>query len=441
MVPMTAKKESASATATVGPAKGLRGTVTVPGDKSISHRAVMLGGIAEGTTVIEGFLEGADNLSTIDAFRAMGIVIERHGARVMVHGKGLFGLKEPDDVIDAGNSGTTARLITGILSAQPFFSVITGDESLRTRPMRRVTAPLIEMGAAISGRNGASLLPLAVNGARLKGIGYSMPVASAQVKSCLLLAGLYAEGKTTVTELGKSRDHTERMLRLFGADIKEDGLSVTIRQSKSLKARAVTVPGDISSAAFLMVGAMITDDSELLINDVGVNPTRRGVIDILNRMGGDIELLNERSISNEPVADILVRTSSLKGVDISREELLPAIDEFPVISVAAAFADGRTTVRGAGELRVKESDRLAAMAGALSCLGVGCAESKDGITIEGTGRGSVNSCVIESLNDHRIAMAAAIAALRSKAGITIAGAGSVDVSFPGFFGLLEGLKA
>lgn len=436
---MTAKKESASAT--VGPAKGLRGTVTVPGDKSISHRAVMLGAIAEGRTVIQGFLEGADNLSTIGAFRAMGIVIERQGARIMVHGKGLSGLKEPDDVIDAGNSGTTARLITGILSAQPFFSVITGDESLRTRPMRRVTAPLIEMGAAISGRKGGSLLPLAVNGARLKGIGYSMPVASAQVKSCLLLAGLYAEGKTTVTELGKSRDHTERMLKLFGADIKEDGLSVTIRQSKSLKAREVTVPGDISSAAFLMVGAMITDDSELLINDVGVNSTRRGVIDILNRMGGDIELLNERSISNEPVADILVRTSSLKGVDISREELLPAIDEFPVISVAAAFAEGTTTVCGAGELRVKESDRLSAMAGALKALGAGCAESKDGITIEGMGRGSANSCVIESLNDHRIAMAAAIAALRSKAGITITGAGSVDVSFPGFFGLLEGLKA
>ena len=249
MVPMTAKKERRTAKAL----PKAQGTVTSR-DKSYP-RAVP--GIAR-HDVVQGFLEGADNLSTIGAFRAMGIVIERQGARIMVHGKGLTGLMEPEDVIDAGNSGTTARLITGILSAQPFFSVITGDESLRTRPMRRVTAPLTQMGAAISGRNGASLLPLAVNGARLKGIGYSMPVASAQVKSCLLLAGLYAEGKTTVTEPGKSRDHTERMLQLFGADIKEDGLSVTIRQSKSLKAREVTVPGDISSAAFLMVGAMIT---------------------------------------------------------------------------------------------------------------------------------------------------------------------------------------
>ncbi|MBI5237548.1 MAG: 3-phosphoshikimate 1-carboxyvinyltransferase [Deltaproteobacteria bacterium] len=438
---MTAKKESASDTVKACPAKGLRGTVTVPGDKSISHRAVMIGAIAEGATVVEGFLEGADNLSTIGAFRAMGIVIERAGALLKVHGKGLFGLKEPEDVIDAGNSGTTARLITGILSAQPFFSVITGDESLRTRPMRRVVAPLIEMGAAISGRKGGSLLPLAVNGGRLKGIGFSMPVASAQVKSCLLLAGLYAEGRTTVTEPDKSRDHTERMLRLFGADIKDDGLSVTIKQAKAIKGCEVRVPGDISSAAFFMVGAMITDNSELLIKNVGVNPTRRGVIEILRGMGGGLELLNERDISGEPVADILVRTSSLKGIDISRKELLLAIDEFPVISVAAAFADGRTTVRGAGELRVKESDRIAAMAGALKRLGVGCVELKDGIVIEGMGRGRVTSCVIESRKDHRIAMAAAVAALRSKAGITITGAGSTDVSFPGFFGLLEGVKA
>ncbi len=441
MVETTAEKESASVAVTVGPAKGLKGTVAVPGDKSISHRAVMLGAIADGVTVVEGFLEGHDNLSTIGAFREMGIAIERDGARLNVHGKGLFGLKEPQDVIDAGNSGTTARLVTGILSAQPFFSVITGDKSLRARPMRRVVEPLSAMGAAISGRNGASLLPLAINGGRLKGIGYSIPVASAQVKSCLLLAGLYAEGRTTVAEPGKSRDHTERMLALFGADVKDDGLSVTVKQSESLKGRAVKVPGDISSAAFLMVGAMITEDSELLINAVGINPTRRGVIDILGRMGGDVEVLNERSVSNEPVADILVRTSRLKGIDISREELLPAIDEFPVICVAAAFAEGRTTVGGALELRVKESDRIAAMARALTCLGVPCAESKDGLTIEGVGRASVNSCVVESLDDHRVAMAAAIAALRSKAGITIAGAGSVDVSFPGFFALLEGVKA
>lgn len=420
---------------------GLKGEITVPGDKSISHRAVFLGSIAEGVTEIEGFLDGEDNLSTVGAFKAMGVRIDTTGdGRVRVEGRGAEGLSEPSDIIDAGNSGTTTRLLAGVLSAQPFFTVITGDESLRKRPMKRVVEPLTMMGASICGRKSNSLLPLAISGRKLKGISYSTPVASAQLKSAILLAGLYASGDTTVTEPDRSRDHTERMLSLFGADISTDGKAVTVRSTKRLVGCKIIVPGDISSAAFFIVGAMITPSSELMIKNVGVNPTRTGIIEILRRMGGSITAVNERVVSGEPVADLLVRSSRLKGIDIDGPGLLPAIDEFPVICVAAAFAQGTTTVSGASELRVKESDRVAVMAESLKAVGVNCTEKEDGIVIQGVA-GAVSGGKVKSHGDHRIAMSLAVAALRSERGIEISGAKSVDVSFPGFFTLLESVKA
>jgi len=418
------------------PARGLKGEMTVPGDKSISHRSVFFGSMAEGTTDITGFLEGEDNLSTVSAFRLMGVDIKRDGSRVRVRGKGLSGLSEPSDIIDAGNSGTTTRLLVGLLSSLPFFSVITGDASLKKRPMKRVVAPLVKMGAMISGRKDASLLPLAITGRKLKGIRFESPVASAQLKSAILLAGLSAEGVTTVIEPEKSRDHTERMLKLFGADISVAANAVTVRSTKTLAGCTIEVPGDISSAAFFMAGAALSAESDLLMRNVGVNPTRVGIIDILRKMGGSIEVMDGRETSGEPVAEIRVRSTRLKGVEISGSELLPAIDEFPIICVAAAFADGTTTISGAGELRVKESDRIAVMAECLDAIGVKSEERPDGIVIEGTGGRPVKGGTIKSHGDHRIAMAMAMAALNSTEGIKIEGAESVDVSFPGFFGAL-----
>ncbi|MCC6503364.1 MAG: 3-phosphoshikimate 1-carboxyvinyltransferase [Deltaproteobacteria bacterium] len=407
--------------------------MTVPGDKSISHRSVFFGSIAEGTTEVTGFLEGEDNLSTISAFSLMGVDITRNADRVTIHGKGLTGLSEPADIINAGNSGTTTRLLVGLLSSLPFFSVITGDASLRGRPMKRVVSPLLKMGASIAGRKEASLLPLAITGKKLKGMRFESPIASAQLKSAILLAGLNAEGETTVIEPEKSRDHTERMLRLFGADLSVSGNAVSVRSTKTLAGCKIEVPGDISSAAFFLVGAALTQGSELLIKNVGVNPTRVGIIDVLKKMGGSIEVRGAREASGEPVADLLVRSSSLKGAVITGSELLPAIDEFPIICVAAAFADGTTTIAGAGELRVKESDRIAVMAECLSAIGVKNEERPDGIVIEGTGGKPVKGGTIRSHGDHRIAMSMAMAAINSIDGIQIEGASSVDVSFPGFF--------
>lgn len=437
------KKDIFSGSVLAKPGRGLKGEITVPGDKSISHRSIMLGSIAEGITEVEGFLEGEDNLSTIGAFRAMGVEIERPGSfKVRIKGAGKDGLKEPDNIIDAGNSGTTTRLIAGILSAQPFFSILTGDSSLRKRPMKRVVEPLTKMGASIFGRKDNSLLPLAIQGRRLKGIHYRTPVASAQLKSAILLAGIYSEGETIVEEPEKSRDHTERMLKLFGADINVTGNSVRVSSTNRLTGCKIIVPGDISSAAFFMVGAMITPESELLIRNVGVNPTRTGIIHVLRKMGGSIEVVDLREVSGEPVADILVKTSALKGVDIPGEELLPAIDEFPIICIAAAFANGKTSISGAKELRVKESDRIAVMAESLRSVGVTNEEKEDGIIIEGIeGARTIKDGEIESHGDHRIAMSMAIAALRSKGGIGIKAAQSVDVSFPGFFNTLERVKA
>ncbi len=437
-----AKKDIFGGSLLARPGKGLKGELTVPGDKSISHRAVMLGSIASGVTEVTGFLEGEDNLSTIGAFRAMGIEIEykKDSGIVVVNGKGMRGLTEPTDVIDAGNSGTTTRLITGLLSAQPFFSVITGDASLRKRPMKRVVEPLALMGASISGRNNGNNLPLAITGQRLKGITYKTPVASAQLKSSLMLAGIYAAGATIIEEPEKSRDHTERMLRLFGADVEVDKNSVRVQSTNDLIGCKINVPGDISSAAFFIVGAMITPASALLIRGVGVNPTRTGIIDVLRRMGGSVELQNERVASGEPVADLLVKTSSLKGTEITGTGLLPAIDEFPIICIAAVFAEGTTKITGAKELRVKESDRIAVMSEALSRVGVRTTELPDGIVIEGVGSAAIKGGAIESHGDHRIAMSMAMAALRSDNGVEIDGAASVDVSFPGFFDQLERVR-
>lgn len=438
---METKKNIFAGTLTVAEAGGLKGEITVPGDKSISHRAVILGSIADGTTEIDGFLQGEDNFSTLKAFRSMGVACHQEGSRLTITGSGIDGLKEPDDVIDAGNSGTTARLLLGLLSAQRFFSVLTGDSSLRKRPMKRVVAPLLKMGASISGRNGGSSLPLAISGRKLKGIAYSTPVASAQLKSAILLAGLYAEGETIVKEPEKSRDHTERMLRHFGADISVEGTSVRVSPARRLTGCRIRVPGDISSAAFFMVGASITAGSDLVLRNVGTNPTRTGIIHILEKMGAAIEIISEREISGETVSDIRVRSSHLKGCSITGEELLPAIDEFPIICVAAAFAAGATTISGASELRIKESDRVAVMSEVLAKVGVGNTEKDDGIVIEGNGGTTIKGGRINSYGDHRIAMSMAMAGLRSSDGVEIVGAQSVDVSFPGFFDHLSGVRA
>jgi len=426
----------------IGPVSSpLRGEVSVPGDKSISHRTVILGALAEGETVVRGFLHGADNRATINAFRAMGVEIEeRSDETLLVQGRGRGGLLEPADVINAMNSGTTARLLTGLLAGQGFFSVITGDQSLRGRPMGRVVRPLREMGAEIGGRKGATLLPLAIGPAKLRGITYKTPVASAQLKSAILLAGLYAEGRTMVKEPALSRDHTERMLRAMGAEIKVKGCTVSIEGGSTLHGLDIDVPGDISSAAFFMVAALIVPGSEILIRNVGINPTRTGIIDILKKMGGDIQVGNKRGEGLEPTADILIRASALKGVEIDGEALLPAIDEFPIICVAAAFAEGVTKIRGAGELRVKESDRVAVMAGVLSAMGVRCVEKPDGIEIDGAGFGRLSGGQFETHGDHRVAMSIAVAALGAGGETAIKQASSVDVSYPGFFSDLETVR-
>jgi 3-phosphoshikimate 1-carboxyvinyltransferase len=365
----------------------------------------------------------------------MGVRIDDDGETLHIHGCGLHGLKEPADVLDCGNSGTTIRLITGLLSGQSFFSVVTGDKYLRKRPMKRVVEPLSRMGAKILGRNGGSLAPLAISGGRLQAIDYESPVSSAQIKSSIMLAGLYADGETSVREPTLSRDHSERMFQLFGASIERFDNGVKVRGGVELNAQEVTVPGDISSAAFFMVAALITSASELLIRNVGVNPTRTGVIDILREMGGHIELLNQREVSGEPVADILVRSSGLKGVNISGSVIPRAIDEFPAICVAAASAEGLTTIRNANELRVKETDRITAMAGNLRSLGVQVTECDDGMDINGSER--LLGGEVDSFGDHRIAMSLSVAALVTSSGMTVKDTDCVATSFPNFFQLLE----
>ena len=423
-----------------GSTKPFKGEVAPPGDKSISHRSLMLGSLARGKTVVTGFLNCEDTISTANAMRAMGAGIDINGTDVTTTGNGLRGLKEPGDVIDAGNSGTTTRLFTGLLGAQDFFTVITGDKYLRARPMKRVTDPLRLMGARITGREGGNKLPLAIDGGGLKGISYRLPVASAQVKSALLLAGLYASGETEVIEPEPTRDHTERMLSYMGVSLQRNGESITIKpQEKDFEGRDISVPADISSAAFFMVAALINPGSEVLIRNVGVNPLRTGVIDILKDMGGDISLLDEREVSGEPVADLLVKSSALKGVTIGGALIPRAIDELPVIAAAAAYAEGTTVIKDAAELRVKETDRIKAIATELGKMGAVVEEFEDGMTIAGKERLSGAAC--ESWGDHRIAMAVAVAASRAEGETEIDDAEAVAVSFPEFFDVLRGLRS
>ncbi len=421
---------------------GLKGTLTVPGDKSISHRAVMFGALAEGTTTIHGFLKGADCLSTIGCFQAMGIDIEEKEDTIYVHGKGLRGLQAPDGVLDVGNSGTTTRLISGILAGQNFTSELSGDASLNTRPMKRIIAPLSMMGADITSKNGDGCAPLLIHGRPLSAIHYDSPVASAQVKSCVLLAGLYADGETSVTEPALSRDHTERMLRSFGADIRTEGRTCTITPPKTLHGQHIEVPGDISSAAFFIAAACITPDSDVLIQNVGINPTRAGILEVCRAMGADVSLENVREAGGEPVADIRARTSRLKGTVIEGDIIPTLIDELPVIALMACFAGGQTIIRDAHELRVKESDRIAIVSDNLLAMGADVIPTDDGFLINSRqGSLTLHGASINCAMDHRIAMTFAVAGLNADGETVITDSDCVDVSYPDFFRQLEGLYA
>ena len=417
----------------------LQGNLTVPGDKSISHRALMFGAIAQGETRIEGLLLGEDPLSTARCLRAMGAEISDLNAQeVIIEGIGLGNIQEPTAVLDAGNSGTTVRLMLGLLASHPDrFFVISGDDSLRSRPMSRVVHPLRQMGAEIWGRQNNSRAPLAVQGKTLQGIEYCSPIASAQVKSCILLAGLSAEGNTTVIEPAISRDHSERMLKAFGAKISTDSetRSVTIQGGSTLKGRDVFIPGDISSAAFWLVAAIIVPDSELVIENVGINPTRTGILEALKRMDAEISIENRQVIAGEPVANLRVRSCQLKGAEIGGNLIPRLIDEIPILAVAAIFAEGKTIIKDAEELRVKESDRIAVMASQLSKMGANVTEREDGLEI--IGQGNLVGTEIEAYNDHRVAMSCAIAALNARGKTTINGAQAASISYPDFFETLE----
>lgn len=395
----------------------------------------MLGSIAHGTTTVKGLLRGEDNMATLDAFRAMGVDIRDEGEIVTIKGKGLNGLEEPADILDCGNSGTSMRLITGILAGQKFFSVLTGDQYLRKRPMKRVLDPLGRMGAEIFARAGGNLAPMAIVGKKLNGISYESPISSAQVKSAILLAGLYAFGETHVVEPHLSRDHSERMLRYFGADIEILSNGVKLRGERELQGREVTVPGDISSAAFFIVAALLVPGSELLIRNVGINPTRTGILDILTAMGASLEIVNPRETSGEPVADLLVKSSRLKGIEIGGDLVPRSIDEFPVICVAAALAEGKTIIRDAHELRVKETDRIAAMARNLVKAGAIATETADGMEIHGVEQ--IRGCIADSFGDHRIAMSMLVAGLTAKDGVTVEDVECIATSFPNFTELME----
>ncbi|MDO4642440.1 MAG: 3-phosphoshikimate 1-carboxyvinyltransferase [Cardiobacteriaceae bacterium] len=417
------------------PAKKVQGRLQVPGDKSISHRAIMLAALAQGVTEIDGFLEGEDCLATMRAFQAMGVKIERHGAgRLTVQGVGLHGLHQPNMALDVGNSGTSMRLMAGVLAGQKFDSILIGDSSLMKRPMKRVTEPLGQMGASIS-TSPQGTAPLTIHGQPLKGIDYTLPVASAQLKSALLLAGLYADGITRITETGISRDHSERMLRGFGVRIAQEDQTLILQGGQVLRACDILVPGDISSAAFFIVAALIAPAGDLLLENVGMNPTRAAVIEILREMGGDITILNAREAGGEPVADLHVRASNLYGIRID-ETLVPvAIDEFPIIFIAAACAEGETYATALHELRVKESDRLATMEVGLQALGVECSAGSETMRIRGKRGNAFSGGTVESHGDHRIAMSFAVAALRAHEPITILDCANVATSFPTFYKL------
>lgn len=418
-------------------ATNLKGEINIPGDKSISHRGIMLGAIADGETRISNFLQGADCLSTIDCFRKMGVYIENDESSVTIHGRGLHGLLAPTKVLDVGNSGTTTRLISGILAGQTFSSELTGDDSICSRPMARIITPLRQMGANITSKNANDCAPLLINQARLTGIHYDSPVASAQVKSCILLAGLYANGPTSVSEPFRSRNHTELMLRYFGAEVNVDGYTATVSPEPKLYGTNIVVPGDISSAAYFIAAALIVPNSEVLIKNVGINSTRDGILRVCTSMGADITYLNKKESAGEPIADLLVKSSNLEGTIIEGSLIPTLIDEIPIIAILASVAQGTTIIRNAEELKVKESNRLDIMVNELSAMGVDIEGTADGMVIHG-GK-PLTGITVDSRLDHRIAMSFAIAGLISEGPTTILRSECVDISYPNFFKDLQSL--
>lgn len=420
---------------TISPAHRLRGELTIPGDKSISHRGIMFGSLAEGTTELDGFLDGADCRSTIACFRAMGIDIAQNGTHITIHGKGLHGLTAPDGILDVGNSGTTMRLLSGILAGQDFSTVMTGDASIQKRPMKRVIEPLTEMGASVTSERNDGCAPLHIAGSRLHGITYHTPVASAQVKSCVLLAGLYADGETQVIEPALSRNHTELMLRAFGADLETKNTSTIIRPYPTLRGQHIHIPGDISSAAYFLAAGVLVSDSELVLKNVNTNPTRAGLLTVMREMGADISLEHTRVVSGEEVADIVIHSSSLRGTTVGGDLIPRLIDELPVIAVLAAFANGETVIKDAAELRVKESDRIALITDNLSAMGCDITPTDDGMVIRG-GK-PLHGTQVRTAHDHRIAMAFTIAGLAADGTTTFDDADCVSISFPNFFEMIK----
>lgn len=420
--------------------KPLTGSIEIPSDKSLSHRAVILGSICGGNVQVNNFSSGADCKNSANVIKNLGIDIEYvSDNRIIIKGKGLKGYIEPNSILDAGNSGTTIRLMLGLLSGCNIYSVITGDESLRSRPMARVIEPLKKMGAKIFARNNNRLAPVSIVGGNLIGINYDIPIASAQVKSCLLLAGMYAEGATVITEPAKSRDHTERMLRYLGADLYEEDLKITIKKQNDLEPKEISIVGDISSAAFFMVGASIVDGSSIKLTNVGINPTRSGIIKVLQNMGSDITIVNQQKISGEPVGDIIINSARLKSTTIDGNIIPTLIDEIPVIAVAAAYAEGTTIIKNAEDLRNKECDRLSAISLELTKMGALIEETSDGLIINGQ-KSLKGACECDSHHDHRIAMSIAIAALGADEPVVINNAGWIKISFPNFIEFLDRLK-
>lgn len=420
----------------IDPVGPLKGELTLPGDKSITHRAIILGSLADGVTEITGALQSHDCRDTAKAFGAMGVTIqELDNDRLQIRGGGLRGLKEPQEVLDVGNSGTTMRLLAGVLAGQPFFSVLTGDRYLRARPMARVTMPLRSMGATILGRDGGNFPPLAIKGTHLRAIDYVSPIASAQVKSAIMLAGLFADGETTVTEPSLSRDHTERMFEAIGIPIRRNGLGLQVAGITEISPFQIAIPGDFSAAAFFLIAALVIPGSELTLREVGINPTRTGLLDALQLMGAVIEVSGRRVVSGEPVADLHVRSQALHGTEVDGTLIPRMLDEIPIFAVAAALAAGPTTIRNAAELRVKEVDRLAALVQELRRFGVQIEQHPDGLTLQGSA--SLSGCHCDSWGDHRMAMALAVAGLAAKGSTTISDPSCVSSSFPDFWDRLD----
>lgn len=423
----------------IKPIKQLKGVLNLPGDKSISHRAIIFGSLAEGITEIKGFLMGKDCLSTIQCFRQMGIPIDIHNEVIQIHGKGLDGLSAPVHSLDVGNSGTTIRLLSGLLSAQNFSSTITGDHSIQKRPMKRIVEPLRQMGALITGKENGNFCPLHIKNSTLTGIEYTLPVASAQVKSALLLASLYANGTTTLIEPAYSRNHTEIMLNYFGGHVISKGLQIQSHPIDTLFPQKLFIPGDLSSASYFLAAATIIPNSKLYLTNVGINPTRSGILTILKKMGAHIEILHPRTLCGEPVADLVVHSSTLQGTTIGGSIIPTLIDELPILAVAACYAQGTTLIKDASELKIKESNRIATMTQELTKLGAHIQETSDGMIIYG-GHPIIGG-IVESYKDHRVAMSLAIAGLGSKEGVEIHGSECIDISFPHFYHVLNELSS